>query len=152
MQFAIIEPATQAVIPAECNDIRDAMALAGLGHVDHSVIMPGLGIALYGFGLLALPAEQSYFAIHGRLYAGNAVLYAFNKAGETVSLLQCGMPDVMFMPDADAVEHNIALGLVERPQITVNGLITWQWPERPWPQHFGGFHAPLASSSSRPLS
>ena len=131
----IIEPATQALIPVECNDIRDAMALAGLGHVDHSVIMPGLGIALYGIWVARAAGRASYFAIHGRLYAGNAVLYAFNQAGETVSLLQFGMPDVMFMPDADAVERNIALGLVERPQTTVNGLITWQWPERPWPEH-----------------
>ena len=150
MQFAIIEPSAQAVIPAECNDIRDAMALAGLGHVDHSVIMPGLGIALYEFGLLALPAEQSYFATVGFMLATRCL--AFNKAGEAVSLLQCGMPDVMFMPDADAVERNIALGLVERPQITVNGLITWQWPDWPWPRRFGGFHAPLASNSSRHLS
>jgi hypothetical protein len=134
MQFAIIDPFKQTVEMAESKEIPYALAGLDRMRVDHGVVAPvtpespiGLGIIVYEFGLFTPPDKQAYFAIETRLYAGAAVLYCFNKKGETVSMP--GVPRVQFMPSARAVERNIELGLIERPTMSVNGVITWRWPE-----------------------
>ena len=127
MQFAIVDVTQKIVGVVDCDDLLEAQALAGLGGVDHGVVCPGVGIVVDEFGLFAPPDEQSYFAINGRLYAGNGVLYGFNKGGELVDLAQ--VPAVMFMPSARAVERNIEIGTVLRPEISVNGVVTWRWPD-----------------------
>jgi hypothetical protein len=129
MHFAIINPIKKETVVVDCVSESDAYKIAGLSsaRVDHGVIVPGIGIVIYEFGLFTPPSEQSYFAINGHLYAGVAVLYAFNKEGRTVSLQ--AVPPVVFMPNAEAVERSIQLGLVQRPQITVNGETIWEWPQ-----------------------
>jgi hypothetical protein len=129
MHFAIIDPIKQETLVVDCVSQRDAYKMAGLSptQIDHGMIVPGLGIVVYEFGLYTPPSKQSYFAINGRLYAGVAVLYAMNKEGETVSLQ--ALPPVVFMPNAAAVERSIELGLVDRPKTTVNGQVIWEWPQ-----------------------
>ena len=127
MQFAVINVDQKIVGVIECDDLLEAQQLAGLGKVDHGVVAPGIGIVVDEFGLFTPPDKQSYFAINGRLYAGNAVLYGFDKKGESVDLSQ--VPAVLFMPSARAVERNIELGTVLRPEISVNGVVTWRWPD-----------------------
>lgn len=134
MQFAIVYAHTQKVSIEDCPTIEAAMARAGLVNVDHGVVAPvtpyrsvGMGIIVYEYGLFEPIEKQAYFAIGGRLYAGNAVIYAFDQRGETVNLP--GTPVVQFMPSARAVERNIALGLVERPIMSINDEVIWRWPE-----------------------
>jgi len=134
MQIVIVNPFVQQVRVGDFT-VEKAMAEAGLVNVDHGVVAPitpdhpvGLAIIVYEFGLFAPPESQSYFVIAGHLYAGNAVIYGFNKQGDTVDIP--GMPRVVFMPSARAVERNIELGLVQRPYIAANGVVTWRWPEK----------------------
>jgi hypothetical protein len=127
MQFAIVNVTTLTVGVIECDDLIAAQIAAGLKLVDHGVVAPGLGIVVDEFGLYTPPDKQSYFAIFRRLYAGNGVLYGFNRHGESVDLI--AIPPVVFMPSARAVERNIEIGAVQRPQTTINGEVIWQWPD-----------------------
>jgi hypothetical protein len=130
MQFATIDVDHTQVTVVDGPNLEAVQIVMGLDKVDHGVVAPGIGIVVDEFGLYTPTDKQSYFAIFGRLYAGNAVLYGFNRQGESVDLLT--LPPVLFMPSAAAVERNIELGIVHRPQITVNGVVTWQWPD---PEH-----------------
>lgn len=129
-QFAIIRPKTQDVLSLRCRELRDTYVIAGLEplKIDHGIVIRtphgGIGIVVYEYSLFVPPAEQSYFAINGRLYGGNAVLYGF---GETISLP--ALLPVVFLPNAAAVERNITLGLVQRPQMIANDEVLWQWPD-----------------------
>jgi hypothetical protein len=138
MRFGIVNPFVQNVTLEEFATIELAMARAGLVNVDHGVVFPvsrdnplglliGLAIMVYEFSLFAPPDRQAYFAIDSHLYAGHAVLYAFDKDGNEVDLP--GTPRVVFMPSAAAVERNIQLGFVQRPFMAVNGVKTWEWPQ-----------------------
>lgn len=129
IRFLTIQPAKKFSVWVQAPSLTSAMALIDLDKVDHGVVSPGLGIVVYEYGLFVPPAEQHYFSIRAKLYAGNAVLYAFDKMGETVSLARHAVPEIVFMPSAASVERSIQLGLVERPQMAINGEVTWQWPE-----------------------
>jgi hypothetical protein len=128
MQFAIVNVSNNTVGVIECDDLFEAQVAAGLKLVDHGVVAPGIGIVVGEFGLYTPPDKQSYFAIFRRLYAGNGVLYGFDKHGESVDLI--AIPPVLFMPSYRAVERNIELGTVQRPYTAHNGEVTWQWPDR----------------------
>ena len=127
--FAIIEPARQSTVMVDC-EFDEAKQHAKLGNVDHGVVLKletlTIGIAVYEFSLYVPPEKQSYFAINGKLYAGNAIVYAEDESGP-IDLPD--IPKVAFMPGVSAVERSIALGLVERPQLLVDGLVIWQWPQ-----------------------
>jgi hypothetical protein len=131
MKFGIITPKEQNTTIVECASPEMATAVAGLSQrgVDHGMLMVGphrVGIIVYEYSMFVPPAEQSYFAINGRLYGGNAVLYGVDDHGETIDLR--AMPDVFFMPNQQAVERSIELGLVQRPYMAANDEIIWQWP------------------------
>src|SRR5262245_20075745 len=127
MRFVIIRPATQRIDVEEHAKIEDAYARAGLAilEMDHGVVAQGLGIVVYEFAMFQPPAKQSYFTINARLYGGNAVLYAFDHKGETTDVN--AVPTIRFIPTLKAVERNIALGLVQRPELRINGEVVWQW-------------------------
>ena len=135
MHFAIINAHTRNVLFEECADLRDAQKIAGIDKVDHGVVahhsqapgMCGIGITVYEYGLFVPPEMQVYFTIARRLYAGNAVLYGFDKHGESIDL--DWMPAVLFLPNASAVMRNIQLGLIQRPTMSANGVKVWEWPE-----------------------
>jgi hypothetical protein len=132
MKFAVITPSRQETIITDFSDLNTALRAADLHFrgVDHGMLAIGVhrvGIIVYEFSLFVPAAEQSYFAIHGHLYAGNAVLYGVDDNGSTVDLRV--MPEVFFMPNQHAVERSISLGLITRPYMAVNKQITWQWPQ-----------------------
>lgn len=129
MLFGIIDATQQTSTLEDWPDLRQAQRRAGITNVDHGGIAPGVGITVYQFGLFVSPAKQRYFAIARQLFAGNAVLYGFDERGESVDLLM--LPQVYFLPGAAAVERSIALGLIQRPQMSVNGEVTWEWPSDP---------------------
>jgi hypothetical protein len=68
-----------------------------------------------------------YFSIYGHLFAGNAVLYAFTAAGETIDVKQ--LPSVMFYRDMAEVERAIGADAVKRPQMAYNDTVYWRWPD-----------------------
>jgi len=128
MKFGIVKPRTREGYTVECETLRDAELVAELdpGAVDHGVVADGIGIVVYEFGLFVPPVDQSYFAIGGRLYAGNAVLYGFHEDGETADLVR--LPQISMLSDYRAVERAIAERRIVRPEMSVNGKVMWQWP------------------------
>lgn len=132
MLFGIINATARTVEIADHPSDDAAKAQAGLVNVDHGVVLRatdkahGIAIMVYEYGLFEPPEQQSFFGLAGRLYAGNAVLYAFNAGGDTVDLKV--YPRVMFMPSVRAVERNIQLGLIQRPIMSANDVVIWQWP------------------------
>ena len=58
-----------------------------------------------------------------------AVPFGHDDKGGTIDLIEDKVPPVLWIPNAAAVERNIELGLVERPQVCVNGAVVWQRPE-----------------------
>lgn len=133
MKFAIVDAFARTITIEDHKDIQDAMALVDLKsiHVDHGVVTQarpvGLAIIVHEFGLFRDVNEQAYFSIGRQLFAGNAVLYGYDKRGETVDIP--GTPRVVFLQNIAAVERNIQLGMVQRPEISVNGVVMWRWPD-----------------------
>jgi hypothetical protein len=126
MQFEIIRPATRETEVVQCEHLNEAMVMAGLVGVDFGTVHRGLGIVVYEFSLFVPAAEQHYFVLGGRLYGGNAVLYSYDEAGETVDLKTAVIP--FWMDNVAHVERAIADGACVRPQMAVNRNVIWQWP------------------------
>jgi hypothetical protein len=111
----------------------EAVMRAGIDHThtDHGIVQRstngGIGVIVYEFGLYVDPTKQSFFAIDGNLYAGNAVLYAFGAHGETIDM---GMPpNIKFFDSIAEIESHIRLGKLNRPTMSLNGQVMWQWPQ-----------------------
>jgi hypothetical protein len=137
MKFAIVDPHIKrfAIVDVDSKK-QNVKAVAGLGDVDFGVVARtpdggGIGIMVGEHGLFVPPAEQSYFEIAGKLYAGAAVLYAFDDAGITIDV--GALPAVRFFENADDVEAAIAIGQIERPRMAINNVPIWSWPgPSPW--------------------
>ena len=130
MKFIIIDPKAQQVRTLVANDLHDAKLSVNLptNRVDHGTIRPGLAIVIYDHCLFD-PAETTpYFALNRKLYGGCAIVYAYDQGGDTIDIDERAVPRPIWLADADAVEKAIMRGLVERPQMAVNGEVFWQWP------------------------
>src|SRR5262245_7851839 len=139
MRFGIIDPRTTRVEFVDAADLNEAKIAVGLDplRVDHGVLWrePGAGgasIVVYEFGLFVPRERQRYFAIGRSLYAGAAVVYGFDAAGETVDLAE--LPPVFFFRDADEVERAIETRQIGRPETAINNVVYWRWPEPPEPE------------------
>lgn len=134
VRYVTIDPGKREIKAIDVEDYLYALDKAGLapGRVDHGVVEIGISIVVDEFSLFVPPAQQRYFAIGTRLFAGRALLYAFDDGGDTVDLNR--IPDVKFFDSAKAVESAIEIGTIERPR---NTLIQWVWPE-PKPDVFEG--------------
>jgi len=113
-------------------DLDDALQSVGLnsrqidfGCLKRPDMTPGISIVVYEFGLKEPPQDQHFFAIGRSLFAGNAVLFAFDDVGSTIDLEQ--MPPVLFFRDHHEVERSIEEDIIDRPEISVNGRVLWQW-------------------------
>lgn len=134
--FTLVYPFSQTVRQAACADLDAALRLAGLqpGKVDHGVVaydpetLVRLGIVVFEFSLFVPAREQKYFAIGKQMFGGNAVLYAEDSEGHLLNL--DNPPLVQWLPGKDAIERNIELGLIDRPEVRVNNKVTWQWPQK----------------------
>jgi len=133
MRFAIVEPGETRWEVIEATSLFTLEARLRLDTPDHNVLVPaghlpsgvGIGIVVDDFSMFVPPAEQRYFIIGRTLFAGNAVMYGFDKAGETVDLQE--VPQVIFISLA-GIEDAIANGQIERPRTTINGEEVWRWP------------------------
>jgi len=141
VRFATIEPAESRWELVEADELTDLYERLGLtGDVDHTSLasphaMPsGVGISLVvrEFSMFDPPEEQRFFAIGRTLCAGNAVLYGYDRHGESVDLEE--MPVILFMTLA-GVEDAIARDQINRPYLAVNGEKLWEWPQpSPFPK------------------
>ena len=132
IRFIIIDVRAKTETVMHLQTFEGALKEAGLtlGKIDHGTVKRGLAIAVDEFGLFVPPGEQRYFAIDGRLYAGNAVLYGYNNEGHTCSidLNHCRQLLCKWYDFVEEIEAAIATGKVIRPQIGSSNEVLWQWP------------------------
>jgi hypothetical protein len=129
MKFCIINPTELTAKMVDVEDFHAALKVAGLkqGQIDFGALSRYLHIAVYEFGLYLPLDQQKYFSLGRNLYIGNAVFFGSDDHGETINLPR--LPPVMFYRDADAVERAIQRDEIDRPIVSVNGAVLWQWPQ-----------------------
>lgn len=130
MNYIIINPRTKRCGLAAYASFDAALRAANLnpGEVDHGTVTPILAIAVYQFGMLDPADSHKYFSLGGVLYAGSAVCYAVNGAGETVNATMHQLPPLIWYRDARAAELAMARGELTRPILAFNNDVIWQWP------------------------
>jgi hypothetical protein len=146
VRFLIVDPAKQEVRVVNAPDAHDAHPDLYKRGVDFGTVFSGLGLYVYEYGLVDL--QPPYFALNGGLYSGDAVLFAYDHTGETVS-----MPEVKIEPAKGAtvvtgLEHPLVINwlptpadaeiaidsrVCARPEVAVsprNGerTVLWRWP------------------------
>lgn len=132
MKFLVIDPRECATRYRSHDDPNQALRRytpLEPGKTDHGTISKGLGIIVGEYGLYEPAEQQSYFAIAGRLYAGPAMLYAYNELGVTISLERPMLPPIKWLKTAADVETAIQAREVERPIVAVDGVLVWSWPQ-----------------------
>jgi len=129
MRYAIINPKKQTLRAIDASSFDVALDVAELAEVgrDHGLVTRRVAIVVYEYSLYVPPAEQHYFALEGKLYGGNALLYGVGDAGETIDLTAC--PEPTFFKSAADVEAAIYLGKVERPVVARDEKVVWKWPD-----------------------
>jgi len=130
MRYAVIDPQKRTLRAIDASSFDVALDVAGLADVgrDHGLVNRSLGIVVHEYGLYEPPDQQHYFALGSKLFAGKALLYAFDERGKTIDLTQC--PEPVFFASPAAVEEAIDAGQIERPMKALNGRIVWQWSEQ----------------------
>lgn len=130
MKFILIDAAKKEIRCEEFEQLVDARRSLGLGEVDHGTLHTGLAYVVDEFGLFKDSAQQNYWSFGAKLIAGNSVLYAYDPMGETVDAEMTHQikASVRFYADATEVEREIVAGRLHRPQMSVNGDVTWAWP------------------------
>lgn len=139
MKFGILDPEKLTFELVEAANGHAAYKLARLHPMktDHGTLMrlPNAGLinyVCYEFAFFVPVTKQHYCAIGDRLIAGRAVIYQTNRHGYTIDLDGWRITPTWF-GSADQVETAIAAGVVNRPMLSVNGELLWQWPQRPPP-------------------
>lgn len=134
MKFVAIYPNVKIIETIDAPEVPDALLMIGLtpGEVDHGMIAPRIGYVVHQYGLFVPPADQSYCSVAGRLIAGPCLMYGVGEHGETIPLTKSIAPYVTFYLGVNDVEAAIARKEVRRPQMSVNGDVTWVWPQ---PRH-----------------
>ena len=140
MQFALIDSKHKAFWIANFKTHVEALAAIGLPELetDHGLLRkaddrgPGLMMIVHEHSLFVPPAEQSYFAFGTHLYAGQAMMYAFDARGDTIDLELPALrplPPIVWFESVGAVESAIRSGRIIRPSMAVNDAVFWRWPE-----------------------
>jgi hypothetical protein len=144
MKFVTIEAHGEKVKLVDVKHEHDALKLIGIDpmQTDHGMVFRdhesgiGVGIIVYEFGLFEPADETHYFILPvretgNRLYAEKAVIYAFDIAGDSIDIPVDTTPPVTFYHSRAVVEEAIKVGIVARPEASVNGEVTWRWPDPP---------------------
>jgi len=133
-RYASIEPDAHLLRIVD-KSIFDAVVDAGLNDdgTDHSMVDKHTGIVFNQYDMYVPPEQQDYFAINGRLYAGNALIYGVDDRGNTVDIVETDRLTPIFLHGREEVERAIQDGLIARPQLRVNGELIWKWPDQPAP-------------------
>lgn len=138
MRFIAIKPGEMTIESIEAEELLIAQRkVLGDVKVDHGVInwfRPRLSIVVYEFGLFE-PYKHRHFSIGAQLFAGRAVIYAFDESGETVSIPETDAritsATVVFMQRISEIEAAIREGRIDRPAMRVNGQLIWEWNKSP---------------------
>ena len=136
MRFLTIEPDEMAIGEIEAPNAGVAkVAILGDIDVDHGVVdgpKGGVSLAIIvdEYSLLDTN-DQKFFSIGDKLFAGKAVIYGFDGAGETVSIPEdddrISASTVVFMKGVEEVEAAITSGRLPRPRAAINGEVIWEW-------------------------
>ena len=132
MKYIIVDAIKKECRVEEHEEFHDAVRAAGLdpNATDHGSLRANkAGIVVYEYGMFEPKETQHYFQLAVRLYAGNALVYGVDEIGETTDAPEHLIAFIRFFDDWQAVEDSINRGKVYRPQITVNGSVSWHWPE-----------------------
>lgn len=135
MRFIIVDAHKCEIREANASDLTDTYPEAGLerGSVDHGTIRRGFSIVVKDYGLFDDPDKVPYFALAGALYSGNAVIFAYDQAGETVDIdWKTGelANFIQWFSSRTEIERAIAAKTVVRPTAAINGVVHWTWPEQ----------------------
>lgn len=129
MKYGIIIPRARHWAVVDCDGFAAALKAAGLTPtaIDFGEVCRGLHVVVYEYGLF--DPRQAYFALLGNLYAGNAVLFQTDGSGATIDFTPNPflMGTLQYLADSDEAEAAIRRQEVNRPQQTVNGMVTWEW-------------------------
>jgi len=144
--FILINAQQRTVERQDFESFEQALPAVGLqpGQIDFGALTPTLHLAVYEFGLFQPKKATSYFHIGRRLYAGNAVMFETDEDGVTVSstsrildptkggaiiALEDGRATRLRFLTGDQAETAMQMGEIDRPQMSVNNVLLWQWPE-----------------------
>lgn len=127
MRFLHVNPADRTIMDIEGDDVRDVYGAIIKRNVDFGVVQRGLSIVVYEYGLME--GNGPYFSLNEQLFSGDAILFAFDEAGETIDIPEglLLMLSPHWFPDKAEVELGIAAGIVRRPETSVNGEVMWSW-------------------------
>ena len=140
MQFGLIDPRRRVICVIEAGSFEAALVVAKLDTctVLHADIAPGLAIAVDEQSLMSRPEQQSYFALQAdprrdrKLYSGNALLYAFDVAGQNINVDPTKPLHLTWISGPQEVEAAIKEGFIERPEVlSYNGAVIWEWQPNP---------------------
>ncbi|RZN30464.1 hypothetical protein [Bradyrhizobium sp. Leo121] len=150
MKFEIVDPNARATKLVDVIDLCVAQRVAGLnpGRTDHGTLWLGLSIVVDEDSLFAPADTLGYFALNFRLYAGPAVLHSHDETGKTCDLPSEVSP--IWIKDAAEAESLIQAGLLERPQLAIDGEVFWQWPQ-PKPDLTEWVNRVTQASRQRPI-
>jgi hypothetical protein len=134
MQFMIIETELRTIRNVDAESLDDVIAMAGLkrGAIDFGALTPYMSIIVGEYAMFVPAERQSYVAIGDHLYAGNAVVFGVDHGGATTDIeitAHAFGSACRFMRGEQQVENAIKANAVERPQISVDGNVIWQWPQ-----------------------
>lgn len=141
MKSIIINPDEKTIEMVETGSFEEALKRAGLksGEVDWSGMghtKDGRHITLmaYEFGLRPEwgPGQEfTYCRIGRQMYAGNLLLFAADHEGENADMkddeLELLRKYMEWLPTKEACEAAITAGRLDRPVMSINGKIVWQW-------------------------
>jgi hypothetical protein len=135
MRYGRIDAVAHKMQIIETDTFDEAQRLCGLKphEIDHGLIVNvpgvgGLGLFVDEYGLFVPPLNQNYFALGERLYAGNALVYAFDAKGVTVDFEDSEQLSIRWFGSGHDVQRAIQRGEIIAPQIRVNGELIWMWP------------------------
>lgn len=139
MKFAIIKSAAKQIELVDEPDVWAAMeAHTDLkrGEIDFGSLSREVKIIVYEFGMFLEPDDprDHHFSLGRQLFVGDAVIFASDDEGETIDFTDKNLVLLKavthFYQSRATVEYAIRNGRIDRPQMSLNGEIIWQWPQR----------------------
>lgn len=135
MKAILIDPYNESVSYVNVDGVDSIRKAARIdGGLDYGNLGGSLTIWVYEFGLVRYVPGMRYFALHDRqLRAGRAVITAYDGWGETIDVPDTLPPGhwlgVRYLGDREAAILAVESGEVDRPQVKVNGVVVWSWPD-----------------------